>query len=124
MLAKDIMTTNVVTVTPDARVREIAQLLLMRHVSAVPVVDAENRVVGIVSEGDLMRRLETGTERHRSWWLTLVAGSEDLARAVADPPNGAVGSHVPHGHRHRRDGPLLGRGEVGRGTRRVAGGGQ
>ncbi|MDP2623233.1 MAG: CBS domain-containing protein [Actinomycetota bacterium] len=83
MLAKDIMTTNVVTVTPDARVREIAQLLLKRHVSAVPVVDAENRVVGIVSEGDLMRRPETGTERHRSWWLTLVAGSEDLARDYA-----------------------------------------
>jgi len=83
MLAKDIMTTNVVTVTPDARVREIAQLLLKRHVSAVPVVDAENRVVGIVSEGDLMRRPETGTARHRSWWLTLVAGSEDLARDYA-----------------------------------------
>jgi CBS domain-containing protein len=80
MLAKDIMTSTVVTVTPDARVDGVARLLLKHHISGVPVVGAEDEVLGIVSEGDLMRRVETGTERRRSWWLSLIAGSEDLAR--------------------------------------------
>ncbi len=81
MLAKDIMTTNVVTITRDTRVEDIAKLLLERSISAVPVVDgAENRLVGIVSEGDMMFRRESETERHRSWWLNLLASPEDQAR--------------------------------------------
>jgi CBS-domain-containing membrane protein len=61
-------------------VRELARLLLKHNISAVPVVDTDHRILGIVSEGDLMRRAEVGTERHRSWWLSLLAGAEDLAR--------------------------------------------
>jgi CBS domain-containing protein len=80
MLAKDIMTTDVVTISPDLRVEEIAKLLLARRISGVPVVSADGSLVGIVSEGDLFRRSESGTERHRSWWLNLLAGSEDRAR--------------------------------------------
>lgn len=79
MLVKDIMTTNVITVPPETRVREIAQLLLRHHISAVPVVNPEGGLVGIVSEADLMHRVETGTERHRSWWLALLADPEQLA---------------------------------------------
>ncbi len=79
MQAKDIMTTNVITVTGDSRVDEIAALLLQRNISGVPVVDAEGRVLGIVSEGDLMRRPESGTERQRSWWLRLMADSKEDA---------------------------------------------
>ncbi|MFQ5953686.1 MAG: CBS domain-containing protein [Kiloniellales bacterium] len=79
MQAKDIMTTNVVTVTPDTRVERIAGLLLERRISGVPVVDQDHRVVGIVSEDDLIRRPESGTERRRSWWLDLLAGTEDRA---------------------------------------------
>lgn len=71
MYAKDVMTANVLTVDPDDEVRDVAQRLLDRHVSGAPVVDQSGRVVGIVSEGDLMRRAE-GSGR-RSWWLTLVA---------------------------------------------------
>ncbi len=56
MLAKDIMTTDVVTVTPEASVEEIAMLLLARGISGVPVVGAEGALVGLVSEGDLIRR--------------------------------------------------------------------
>jgi len=80
MHARDVMTTQVITVGPDTRVPEIAQLLLKHRISAVPVVSAAGRVVGIVSEGDLIRRAETGGERPHSWWLTLMAGSEELAR--------------------------------------------
>jgi CBS domain-containing protein len=79
MRARDIMTTSVVTVTPETSVRDIAQTLLERRISAVPVVDARKRVVGVVSEGDLLHRVENQTERHRSWWLEMVASSEDLA---------------------------------------------
>lgn len=63
MQAKDIMTKTVATVPPEATVQDIAKLLLARRISAVPVVDAGGKVVGIVSEGDLMRRPESGTER-------------------------------------------------------------
>lgn len=80
MQAKDVMTIRVVTVKPDTTVSEIAKQLLSRHISAVPVVNNAGQVVGIVSEGDLMRRHESGTERHRSWWLALIAMPEDQAR--------------------------------------------
>ncbi|MCM2328096.1 MAG: CBS domain-containing protein [Lysobacter sp.] len=80
MLAKDVMTTPVLTVGPEATVMEVARLLLERHISAVPVVDAENRLLGVVSEGDLMRRTESGTERHTSWWLNLISDPQDDAR--------------------------------------------
>ncbi|MFQ5776160.1 MAG: CBS domain-containing protein [Kiloniellaceae bacterium] len=80
MLAQDIMTTNVVTVTPDVRVEDIARLLLERSISGVPVVDSAGRLMGIVSEGDLMRRREGETERRASWWLNLLASPEDRAR--------------------------------------------
>jgi CBS domain-containing protein len=84
MRAKDVMTTHVITVAPDTPVREVATLLAERAISGVPVVDGTGRVVGIVSEGDLMHRTETGTERHpthrRSWWLDGLAAERDLAR--------------------------------------------
>lgn len=92
MQAKDIMTTAVATVRPEASVQEIAKLLLARRISAVPVVDLDGRVLGIVSEGDLIRRPETGTERRPSWWLSLVTGPEQEAIAY-------VKSHG----RHARD---------------------
>ncbi len=56
MLAKDIMTTNVVTITPEVSVEEIAKLLLARGISGVPMVSAEGALAGLVSEGDLIRR--------------------------------------------------------------------
>jgi CBS domain-containing protein len=81
--AKDVMTTNVVTVRPDTTVMEIARTLLDRHISAVPVLDDNGRLVGIVSEGDLMRRPETGTDRRSSWWLAfLTLGADDNRRFV------------------------------------------
>ena len=81
MRAKDIMTTDVATITQTATVVEAARKLLDRGVSALPVVAQHGKVIGIVSEGDLMRRAEVGTEpRHRSWWLELVTGDSSLAK--------------------------------------------
>jgi CBS domain-containing protein len=76
------MTTRVVTVTEDTSISEIASLLDKFHISAAPVVDVNNRVVGMVSEGDLVRRQEIGTDTRRSsWWLSLLTDRSDLAQA-------------------------------------------
>ena len=80
MKARDVMTKTVVSAGPDAGVREIARLLLKHRISAVPVVDDRGRVIGMVSEGDLMRRPESRTEGHLSWWLDLLEGPEERAR--------------------------------------------
>jgi CBS domain-containing protein len=78
MRASDIMTLNVVSCGPDTPINEIARRLFDRGISAMPVVDAENHVLGVVSEGDLMRRVELGTAG-RSWWLDLFASTDALA---------------------------------------------
>ena len=80
MKASDVMTSKVVTVGPDTTVQEIANILLSNRISAVPVVDGAGALVGIVSEGDLLHRVEAGTERHYSWWLRLVSDSQFMAR--------------------------------------------
>lgn len=69
MNAADIMTTSVITVGPDTVVRDIAELLLSKRISAVPVIDEQQAVLGIVSEGDLMRRLEANSAERHSWWI-------------------------------------------------------
>ena len=63
MRAMDVMTTEVITVDPNTSVQALAALLSERGISGVPVVDSDNRVIGVVSEGDLLHRIETGTER-------------------------------------------------------------
>jgi CBS domain-containing protein len=83
MRARDIMTANVVTVGQGTDVTSIARTLIERGISAVPVVDEAGHLVGIVSEGDLMRRAEAGTDRQASWWLELFASSEEKARDYA-----------------------------------------
>jgi CBS domain-containing protein len=80
MKARDLMTTDVVTVGPETSVRHVAQVMLRHRISAVPVVDDEGKLAGIVSEGDLMRRAELGSAKGRSWWLELLVGPEDAAR--------------------------------------------
>lgn len=81
MNVQDAMTKDVVTVGPETTVREIAALLVSRRISAVPVVVAQdNHLVGIVSQTDLGHRSETGTEKKRKWWLTILADSDTQAR--------------------------------------------
>jgi CBS-domain-containing membrane protein len=81
--AADVMTTDVITVTPETPVRDIAKLLYARRISGVPVIDPNRTVIGVVSEGDLMKHAEAIGEQHRSWWLTLFAGDSTLARDYA-----------------------------------------
>jgi CBS domain-containing protein len=69
MQAQDVMTKRVAAIGAGATVRDAARLMLERRVSALPVLDEKNRVIGIVSEGDLVRRRELGTETEGSWWL-------------------------------------------------------
>jgi CBS domain-containing protein len=79
MRAMDVMTSEVITVTEDTSVQSVAKLMAEHGISALPVVDRDNRVIGMVSEGDLLHRAETGTERRRSWWLEMMASTNRLA---------------------------------------------
>ncbi len=77
MLARDVMTTEVVTATPEMSVEALTQLLLNKGVSAVPVAGAGGKVLGVVSEADLVRRLRS--PRRKKWWLVFLADRESLA---------------------------------------------
>ena len=79
MIAEQVMTRRVVSITPDASIWEAACLMLEKEISGLPVIDDKGNLVGIVSEGDLLHRAEAGTERHRSWWLQLFTAEERLA---------------------------------------------
>jgi CBS domain-containing protein len=79
MKASDVMVCNVITVSPDATVQQVADLLLQNRISAVPVVSAGGEILGIVSEGDLINRPETETSHRKSWWLDALASNETLA---------------------------------------------
>ena len=79
MNAADIMTQPVVTVTPATKIAEAARLMLQHRISGLPVVDERNRIVGIVTEGDLLRRSELGTNRQRTRWVELLIGPGRLA---------------------------------------------
>jgi CBS domain-containing protein len=79
MKAKDVMTRNVISVAPDASVFEALRLMLQHKISGLPVVDCAGGVVGMVTEGDFLRRAETGTERKRPRWLEFLVGPGRLA---------------------------------------------
>jgi CBS domain-containing protein len=85
MIAADVMTRNVISVPPDATVADAVELMLGRGISGLLVVDASGMLAGIVTEGDLLRRDELGTQRRRSWWLRLLASpgrqAADFTRA-------------------------------------------
>ena len=90
MNVAEIMSRQLITIRPDALVAEAAQLMLDHRISGLPVLDAEGELVGIVTEGDLLRRAETGTERHHHWLEFLIAPgrfTDDYVRA-----------HVRHVH--------------------------
>lgn len=78
--AADIMYSAVVTATPDHTVQDAAGLMVENGISGLPVVDKSGKLVGLISESDLMRHAEAGTEHHRSWWLQAFMGRDNLAR--------------------------------------------
>jgi len=80
MKAADVMTRDVVSVHPDTPVPDLVKLLLSRSISGAPVVDKDGMLVGIVTEGDLIRRAELGTEKRRGGWVSFFTGTAVLAR--------------------------------------------
>src|SRR5579863_5151100 len=84
MNVADIMTRTVITVTPETPIAEVARLMVQHRISGLPVVDPSGAVIGIVTEGDLLRRAETGTERRHSHWLEFLIAPGRLARDYAN----------------------------------------
>ncbi|HVY56632.1 MAG TPA: CBS domain-containing protein [Xanthobacteraceae bacterium] len=80
MKAGDVMTRHVVSIGPEASVLEAAQLMLQNRISGLPVVDRTGNLVGMVTEGDFLRRAELGTERKRPRWLEFLIGPRNLAQ--------------------------------------------
>jgi CBS domain-containing protein len=91
MQATDVMVRDVVTVRPETDVAEAIKLLAEHDVSALPVTDWENNLVGILSEADLIHRTEIGTEKHRPWWLEAVTAASTLAAEFAKSHGKKVG---------------------------------
>src|ERR1700687_2159112 len=79
MRAHQIMTRPVITAAPETTIIEAANTMLQRHVSGLPVVDAAGKLIGIVSEGDFLRRSEIGTQRKRPRWLQFFMGPNRAA---------------------------------------------
>ena len=79
MKAADVMTTNVVSIHPNASISEAAQSMLLHRISGLPVIGERGDLVGIVTEGDLLRRVETGTLRDRSRWANFFVSPGQLA---------------------------------------------
>ena len=85
MLVETVMTSPVISISPSTTIAEAARLMLSHRISGLPVVSEDGGLIGMVSEGDFLRRGELGTEAKRSWWLELFASqgqaAEDYVRA-------------------------------------------
>jgi len=79
MYAKDVMSSIVISVEPDSTILQAARQMLQHHISGLPVIDHDGGLVGILSEGDFLRRRETATERRHSRWLEFLMGPGRLA---------------------------------------------
>jgi CBS domain-containing protein len=79
MKVRDIMSPRVISVAPEAGILEAIRLMLQNHISGLPVIDQSGALVGVVTEGDFLRRSETGTERRRPRWLEFLVGPGRLA---------------------------------------------
>src|SRR5215469_7724961 len=97
MKAADVMVRDVVTVHPETEVADAVKLLIERDISALPVVDAQGGLVGILSEADLMRRTEIGTEKRRSWVMESLTAASTLAEEFAKSHGKKVGEIMTTG---------------------------
>ena len=97
MRAIDVMVRDIVTVHPDTDVADAIKLMSEHDVSALPVVDAAGKLLGVLSEADLIHRVEIGTEKHRPWWLEAVTGASTLATEFAKSHGKKVGEVMTSG---------------------------
>jgi predicted transcriptional regulator len=84
MKARDIMTRDVIMVSPHTSVRDIAAIMVEKHISGLPVLTHDGKIIGMVSESDLLHRAELGTEHDehkRKWWLDFNALAREYAKA-------------------------------------------
>ena len=79
MEARDVMTAPVITIQENATIKDAAKLLVEHRISGLPVVDPKGKLVGVISEGDLVRRQEINSQPTRSWWLELLSADKALA---------------------------------------------
>jgi CBS domain-containing protein len=86
MRVRDAMSANVISVAAQATILEAARTMLRNRVSGLPVVDAEGQLVGMVTEGDFLRRSEIGTERRRPRWLNSCSAPAAWRRTMSAPP--------------------------------------
>jgi CBS domain-containing protein len=91
MKAADLMTSFVVTVRPDATIEYAAQLMLQHRISGLPVTGSDGAVLGIVTESDLLRRAETGTEKRHARWVSFLIGPGRLAQEYVHTHGRRVG---------------------------------
>jgi CBS domain-containing protein len=91
MLVKDIMTRRVISVEPEDKLTRAVQLMLQNRISGLPVIDTSGKLVGILSESDLLRRSEFGTQRQRPRWLEFLVGPGKLAAEYVHTSGRKVG---------------------------------
>jgi CBS domain-containing protein len=107
MKIKDVMTSRVITVEPEAKIHTAIRLMLQNRISGLPIVNKNGVLVGMVTEGDFLRRAETGTERRRPRWLEFLIGpgqlADDYTRAHARTVEEVMTSDV---HSVGEDAPL------------------
>ena len=108
MKAKEVMTFPVISIEPRATILQAIQIMMRRHISGLPVIDKDGSLVGMVTEGDFLRRIETGTQQPRSRWLEFLMAPGRLAdeyTALSWPENrGGHDSqpvHCQRGDSHR-----------------------
>jgi CBS domain-containing protein len=91
MRADQIMTAQVITIGADASIVEAVHTMLRHHIGGLPVVDAAGELIGIISEGDFIRRAEIGTQRKRGRWLTFLVGADKVAAEFVQEHGRKVG---------------------------------
>jgi CBS domain-containing protein len=97
MNAKDVMTGDVISIDPDSTILQAARLMLQHHISGLPVIGSSGALVGILSEGDFLRRRETRTEHRRSRWLEFLMGPGKIAAEYTHSHGSRVGEVMtPH----------------------------
>src|SRR5215831_1733133 len=96
MKAKDVMTPHVLSVAPDASISAAARLMLQNRISGLPVVDGSGNLVGMVTEGDFLRRAEIGTQRQRARWIEFLIGPGRLADEYSRSSGRSVSDVMTH----------------------------
>jgi CBS domain-containing protein len=91
MRVKDVMTPNVICIGADEPILKAARLMLQNRISGLPVIDKDGELVGIVTEGDFLRRSELGTQRQRPKWLEFIVGPGRKVEAIMTPDPRTIG---------------------------------